>query len=124
MAKTTKTIITCDLHDGDDGTQEVEEIAFSLDGQAYEIDACAEHAAEMREDFARYVGAARKAERGTGGGVARRARGSSRPAQSSGGSADSDEIQAMREWGRANGFKVSERGRLSAALVEAYRAAN
>lgn len=125
MARTTKTIITCDLHDGDDGTQDVEEISFSLDGQAYELDACAEHAAEMREDFARYVGAARKAERGSGGGGgARRARGSSRTAPSSGGSADRDEVQAMREWGRANGFKVSERGRLSAALVEAYRAAH
>ena len=126
MARTTKTIITCDLHDGDDFTQDVEEISFSLDGQAYEVDACAEHAAELREDFARYVGAARKAERGqgSGGGGRRASRGQSRPAASSGGGADREEIQAIREWARENGHKVNARGRLSAAVLEAYRAAH
>ncbi len=29
----------------------------------------------------------------------------------------------MREWGRKNGFKVSDRGRISAELQAAYRKA-
>ena len=32
--------------------------------------------------------------------------------------------QAMREWGKANGHKVSDRGRVSAELQAAYHAAN
>ena len=31
---------------------------------------------------------------------------------------------AVREWARSNGHQVSDRGRVAAELVEAYRAAN
>jgi hypothetical protein len=31
---------------------------------------------------------------------------------------------AVREWARSNGHQVSDRGRVAAGLVEAYRAAN
>jgi hypothetical protein len=30
----------------------------------------------------------------------------------------------MREWGKTNGYKVSDRGRVSADLQEAYQQAN
>ena len=29
-------------------------------------------------------------------------------------------MQAIREWGRANGWEVSDRGRIPGALLEAY----
>ncbi|MGH8303199.1 MAG: Lsr2 family DNA-binding protein [Steroidobacteraceae bacterium] len=31
---------------------------------------------------------------------------------------------AVREWARANGFEVSERGRVSKKIIEAYGEAN
>ena len=122
MAQKVHVRTVCDLHD-DDEVESKETIAFALDGTSYEVDACDEHAEQLREDFARYVGAARKAGRSTGGSTPRRgSRGSSRPA--SGGDRDRDRVQAIREWARENGHKVSERGRLSAAVQEAYDAAH
>jgi len=35
----------------------------------------------------------------------------------------SDDLAAIREWGRANGFSVSDRGRISGLLRSAYEAA-
>ena len=73
--------------------------------------------------FAPYVGAARKAGGGArlGAAGARAQRRRRRP-RSSGGS-DREEVQRIREWARENGHKVSERGRLSSSVLEAYRAA-
>ncbi len=128
MAKKTQVILTCDLHEsGADAQGDVEEITFGLDGATYEIDACAEHAEALRDAFAPYVGAARRVGRpsGGGGGTARRApRSNGRPAAASSGTADRDRVQAIREWARENGHKVSERGRLSASVLAAYEAAH
>jgi hypothetical protein len=35
-----------------------------------------------------------------------------------------DETAAIREWARANGHKVNDRGRISKAVIEAYQAAS
>jgi hypothetical protein len=35
-----------------------------------------------------------------------------------------DELKAMRAWGQENGFTVSDRGRVSQAVQDAYRAAH
>ena len=102
------------LEDDLDGGEAVETVSFSVDGVAYEIDLNADNAAKLRDDFAPWVGAARKA---TGRKPAGR-----RPAAT--GAARKREIAAIREWGRENGWKVSERGRLSADLEEAYAKAN
>ena len=123
MARTTKTIYTCDMHDGEQ-TEGVKEISFALDGTSYELDACEKHADELREAFAPYVGHARPAGRSTGTGTRRGTRSSSRPTSSSSAGSDRDQVQAIREWARENGHKVSERGRLSASVLEAYRAAH
>ena len=131
MARTEKVIVTCDLHEGEKTGDDVETIAFSLDGEAYEVDACAEHAAQLRDSFATYVGHARSVGRSTGGrssgrssaGTAprRASRGSSRP---SAGGSDRAQVQAIREWARSHGQQVSERGRLSATVLDAYRKAH
>ncbi|WP_374928542.1 Lsr2 family protein [Kytococcus sedentarius] len=103
------------LEDDLDGGEAVETVSFSVDGVAYEIDLNADNAAKLRDDFAPWVGAARKA---TGRKPAAR-----RQAPATG-AARKREIAAIREWGRENGWKVSERGRLSADLEEAYAKAN
>ena len=38
-------------------------------------------------------------------------------------SAYRSQLQAIREWGKSRGFKVSERGRVSKELRDAYEAA-
>jgi hypothetical protein len=37
---------------------------------------------------------------------------------------DREQTAAVREWARANGFEVSERGRLSANVLAAFEAAH
>jgi len=71
MAQRVQVILVCDLHDDD--TPGTETVLFSVDGTSYEIDVCERHAAELRDSFARYVGAARRAAgRSSGGGRRRR----------------------------------------------------
>ncbi|MFP5219667.1 MAG: histone-like nucleoid-structuring protein Lsr2 [Actinomycetes bacterium] len=120
MAQKVQVLLVCDLHD--DEVEGSETVAFGLDGSTYEIDVCEEHAAELRDAFAPYVGAARRAGRGAVAPAQRRGgRGAGR---AGGGAGDKQRVQDIREWARANGFKVSDRGRLSAAVIEAYDAAH
>lgn len=114
-------MLVCDLHE--DEVEGVETVAFGLDGTSYEVDACEEHAAALRDAFAPYVGAARRAGRApvASGGARKAGRAPSRPAAAG---SDRERVQAIREWARSNGHIVSERGRLSASVLEAYEAAN
>ena len=54
----------------------------------------------------------------------RRTRRRGAAATGSTGAGKSDELAKMRDWGRANGFKVSSRGRVSQELQDAYAAAH
>jgi hypothetical protein len=94
---------------------EGETVLFSLDGVAYEIDLTGDNAAALRETFGRYIAAARP--------VSRSASSSARPAprRTRGGGQD---YAAIREWAKQNGHEVSERGRVPAAILEAYDAAH
>ena len=121
MAQKVQVMLVCDLHD--DEVEGVETVAFGLDGASYEIDACEEHATEIRDAMASYVGAARRAGRpAPAAGSKRSARtAKSSPAAAAGGK---ERVQEIREWARQNGHTVSERGRLSGAVVAAYEAAH
>jgi hypothetical protein len=106
----------CDLHDGEvEGT---ETISFALDGSSYEIDVCDAHASQLRDSFASYVGAGRRAGRSAGVPAQRRGRGGARSA------GDKSKVADIRDWARKNGHQVSERGRIPKSVVEAYHAAN
>ena len=117
MAQKVQVLLVCDLHE--DEVEGVETVAFGLDGSAYEIDTCEQHAAELRDAFAPYVGAARRAGRPAA--APRRASRGSRPAAAG---SDRERVQAIREWARSHGHQVSERGRLSSTVIEAYEAAH
>jgi hypothetical protein len=104
--------LVCDVH-GDD-TEGTETLNFTVDGSSYEIDLCDQHVAEFHDSFARYVAAGRRSHRSAGGGRRRR----------SGRSVTGDfDPAAVRVWAKQNGIKVSERGRISAEVVEQYHAA-
>lgn len=109
MAQKTQVVLIDDI----DGGSADETVTFALDGVSYEIDLSAKNAAALRDAFAPWVGSGRRV-----GGRARTARRSASPARSRVSSTD------IRDWGRANGFTVNERGRISAELREAYDKAN
>lgn len=98
------------LEDDVDGGEASETITFALDGVTYEIDLNDDNARALRDDFSRWVG------------HARRAGGRKAPARKS--SARRSDLNDVREWGRNNGFQVSDRGRVSAELQRAYDAAH
>ena len=119
MAQRVQVLLVCDLHEGE--VEGSETVTFGLDGAAYEIDVCDEHAAELRDSFSSYVGAARRAGRQAAAGARRAAR----PARAGGAaSADKQRTVDIREWARTSGHKVNERGRLPQSVVEAYDAAH
>ncbi len=107
MAQKVNIVLVDDL----DGTEATETVAFALDGSSYEIDLNDANAAALREALGGYVGHARKV---TGG--ARRARRS--------GPASSSNTKDVREWAKAQGMEVSQRGRISADVQQAYDAAH
>jgi hypothetical protein len=100
------------LVDDIDGSEATETVTFGLDGSSYEIDLNDAHAASLREAMSGYVGHARKVT----GGARRAAR-----RTSSGGASNTKEV---REWAKANGYDVSERGRVSGDIKAAYDAAH
>lgn len=97
------------LVDDIDGGEARETVSFALDGITYEIDLSEGNASKLREEFAGWIGSARRA-------AGRKVTG--RRGQSS--SAGRRDLNAVREWGRANGFRVSDRGRVSGELQAAY----
>lgn len=111
-----KTVIT--LTDDIDGSEASETVVFGLDGATYEIDLNDVHAEDLREILAPFVSMARRAG-GPAGGRAPRATAAAKQRASS----DTDP-KAIRAWAEANGLEVNSRGRISATVVEQYKAAN
>jgi hypothetical protein len=102
------------LIDDLDGSEAVETVRFGLEGRQYEIDLSQGNASRLRDSLAEFVASARRA--GGGARVARSSGGGT--ARSS--SVDRERGAAVREWARANGLQVSDRGRISAEVLKAY----
>lgn len=117
------TMTTISLVDDLDGTDADESVSFGLDGTAYEIDLNDANAQRLRDALSVYVAHARRVDgRRPAAPRARAARGAAaKPARTA---PDREQTAAIREWARSNGHEVSERGRLSAAVIEAYHAAH
>ena len=96
-----------------DGTEAEGTVRFALDGAEYEIDLNAKHAAALRKALARYIDAGRRST-----GAARRPARSGRRASASG--VNTTEV---REWAKAQGIEVKDRGRVPAELVVRFKAA-
>jgi hypothetical protein len=112
VAQKIQTIFIDDLDGGDaDGT-----VRFGLDGTEYEIDLNAGHAQALRDALAPYVSAARRV-----GGAARRP---ARPARGGRRAPGSGLTAAgVREWAKAQGIEVKDRGRVPADLAARFKAA-
>ena len=102
------------LEDDIDGGEATETVTFGLDGVTYEIDLNDKNAADLRAALAPWVGHGRRIARGG------RAAAPARTSRKRG----SSEATVMREWARANGYTVNDRGRISAEIRAAYEAAH
>jgi hypothetical protein len=100
------------LVDDIDGSEATETVSFALDGTTYEIDLNDKNAAALRDALAGYIGHGRKV-----GAAPRRGR---KATASSGGTS----AKEIRDWARANGHEVPDRGRVSADVRQAYEAAH
>jgi hypothetical protein len=117
--------ITTLLLDDIDGSEAEETVAFGLDGVPYEIDLNTANAAALRKSLAKYVDHARKVT-----GSARVGRGAvgrgGRPVVGSGRvrkAADALDTNKIREWAKANGHNIKDRGRVPGNIVAEYERA-
>lgn len=102
MARTMKVVLTDDI----DGTPADETVEFSVDGIDYEIELNSDNAAKFRETLEPYISKARRVS-------------GSRASKKKATTSRFDPVK-VRDWARDNGFEVSERGRLSSEVIEAY----
>jgi hypothetical protein len=108
MAQKIQTLFIDDI----DGSEAEGTVRFGLDGTEYEIDLNTKHAEALRKALARYVE------------VARRSPGSRRPVRSERrANASGFNSTEVREWAKAQGIEVKDRGRIPAELVAKFKAA-
>jgi Spy/CpxP family protein refolding chaperone len=107
MASIVSVLVSDDL-DGSEGAQTVQ---FGIDGVAYEIDLAEKNRAKLDKAMAPYLQAARRVSR-------RATRSGSRS------SAVRSDRAAVRAWAKEQGLSVSERGRISADIMQRYEAAH
>ena len=101
-----------------DGSDASGTFDFSLDGRQYHVDLSDKNAAKLRDALAPFIGVARKTG-GRGRRTQRQTAMTDTPVRS-----NREDTAAIREWARANGHKVNDRGRISKSVLEAYRAAS
>jgi hypothetical protein len=109
VAKQVRTIIVSDIS-GDDAN-DGESVEFTYRGVSYAIDLTKEEADTFDQAMDVYTAHAQR----QGG---RRTGGSGRA------TTDRQQLQAVREWARANGHTVSDRGRVSQQIQDVYKAAH
>lgn len=105
VAKKIETIIT--LTDDIDGGKADRTVSFAFGGVGYEIDLSKKNANAFDKALAPYVAHARKAK-------------PARTRPSSTTKTTRRDLTAIREWAKANGHAVSDRGRIAGDVIEAY----
>ncbi|NMO90252.1 Lsr2 family protein [Actinomycetospora sp. TBRC 11914] len=117
-----KTVVTLVDDLTGEESEDITTVEFALDGVTYEIDLDEKNSAELRDQLAQYVAAARR----TGGRRASSGRrrsggaGTGTPRATSPGGYDRETSKQIREWARTEGFEVSDRGRVPNNVVEAW----
>jgi len=110
------------VDDLDNNLEAAERIFFTVRGQDFQIDLTEEHAQEFDEALEKYVNAATKLEPQQAIPITRGRRrfgtDQQQPARSK------QEVAQIREWAKANGREVSDRGRIPKNVLEAYETAH
>jgi len=108
MAQRVVVRLTDDLSGAEIPSGKGETVTFNLDGTSYEIDLTAKNASALRKAVRPYIEAGRPIK------------GSRRPVRTK----VAADTRTVKEWARANGYQVRDRGRLPRAVVAAFDAAN
>jgi hypothetical protein len=109
VARTFVAVIKDDLTGEIVDEKDAETIEFTVNNKTYTIDLGTKNAADFHRALGKYIAVATKVA-GTK---------THKPARS-----NKEDLAAIREWGKQNGFKVSERGRVSSELKDAYTSAH
>ncbi|HEV2347863.1 MAG TPA: Lsr2 family protein [Actinocrinis sp.] len=109
MARKVEVTLVDDL----DGGEAEETVAFGLDGTRYEIDLSSSNAEKLRDTLAKFIDAARRDKGGR-----QPVRAVARKAVAGPNTSD------VREWAKAQGYEVSERGRVANDLIVKFQEAN
>lgn len=103
-----RTVITLvDDMTGEEG-ENVKTVEFALEGVSYEIDLDEENQGDLTDFLAAYIANARRV-----GGRAKRGSGSAQARPRS-------EAKEIRDWAKAQGIEVNERGRIPGEIVEKW----
>jgi len=92
-----------------------ERIEFSLRGVSYQVDLSSANVAKFDKALKPFIDAAAKVRGG-------RPRATKVPASK--GVVSKEQLTAIRQWARKNGYEVSDRGRIKVEIVEAFEAAH
>jgi hypothetical protein len=111
MARKVEVTLIDDLDGGDAD----ETVVFGLDGTRYEIDLSSANAKKLRDSLAKFIDAARRDKAGR-----QPVRGAARKTAAAAGPNTSD----VREWAKAQGYDVSERGRVANDLIVKFQEAH
>ena len=95
--------------DGEEIDRGGQTFAFAYRGASYEIDLSERNAQKFAEALQPYLAAARRIDGG-------------RPKAPSSAPIDKTQLAAMRSWAKNHGYQVSDRGRVSKEIQDAYHA--
>ena len=99
--------------DIDSSAGDVNTVSIALDKVSYEIGLSTANEARLRDKLAKFIDGATELKNNPSQQARKSAAVSTtRP--------DKEQTQAIREWAKANGYQVSDRGRISAAIQEAF----
>lgn len=110
MAQRVEVRLTDDLTGDDIPSGRGETVTFALDGHTYEIDLTNKNAGALRKALSPYIGVGRRVRTSRGVKVRHIQVG--------------PDARTIKEWARANGYEVADRGRVPNEIREAFEAAN
>jgi hypothetical protein len=110
MAQRTQVLLTDDLDGTNIPVGKGETVIFALDGKTYEIDLTSKNANALRKALRPYIEAGRSVRTSRGVRVKRTQVGA--------------DVRTIKEWARANGYEVNDRGRVPNEIRAAFEAAN
>lgn len=110
MAQRVEVLLTDDLDGKELAEGKGETVRFTLDGVSYEIDLSTRNATALRKALTPYVEAGRRQRTTRGARVTRTQVGA--------------DAKTVKQWARANGYEVSDRGRVPNDVRAAFEAAH